>query len=519
MAAKTKEMEIIKQVILRHKQGESNRSIAKALSLSKNTVNRYVSLAEADQLSLGDLLKLDGPVLDYRFNGGRPAYTDDRFKDFMGRLPYFEEQMRGPHMTLKLLWEEYRQERPGGYGLSQFRFHYKQNAVALKPRATTVLKDLHEAGGKLYLDFAGDRMGYVDRDSGEAVKVHMFVATLAASDYIFAMAVPSQSTDDFCHAVDCCLQFLGGVPRVLVPDNLKAAVVKADRYSPAINAVFLQLANHYGCCVIPARARHPRDKALVEGAVKLVYQRVFAPLRNTTFHDLESLNEAVLGLVKAYNAKRMQTADFSRQERFAAVDKPALSPLPPTRFEVTRSAQARVMLNGHVLLGADKHYYSVPYEHIGRNVTIRFTRTIVKAFFDGQCIATHPRVQGKGGYTSLDEHLASHCKAYRARSPQYYIERAGRISATFQRLMQILFVGAGAPEVHYNSADGLLRLCRATDAQVFEAACQIAIDRDRCNYPYMRALIKSNLYRPAARTGNDYDMPQHDNIRGAANYQ
>ena len=517
MAYKTKDMSTIKQVILRHLQGESNRSIAKSLSISKNTVNRYISLAEADSMPLRQLVELEDETLDFRFNGGSPAYTDERFKDFLGRLPYFEEQMRHKHMTLQQLWEEYRLEVPDGYGISQFRYHYRQNAVALKGKVATVLKDLHQGGDMLYLDFAGDPMGYVDRETGELVKVQVFVGVLAASDYTFAMAVPSQRTEDFCYAVDCCLQALGGVPRQLVPDNLKAAVIKADRYSPTLNKAFEQLGNHYGCVINPARALHPKDKALVEDAVKLIYRRVYAPLRNRTFYDIDSLNAAITELVKAHNQKRMQTADYSRQERFAAVDKPNLQPLPATRFELSYSVQVKVANNGCVQLGCDRHYYSVPYQYMGRNATVRFSRSIVKVFIDGQCVATHQRDTSRGGYTMLKEHLASHCNAYRDRSPQYYIGRAGRVSTVFKRVMEVMFTAGGAPERHYRSADGLLALARSTDSSTLDAACQTALERDRCNYNYLKSLIGAGM-RAGART-QDYDMPNHGNIRGAEHFK
>ncbi|MCF0220529.1 MAG: IS21 family transposase [Muribaculaceae bacterium] len=520
MAATTKDMNTIKQVLIRHMQGESNRSIAKALSLSKNTVNRYVALAEGDKLSLKELVSLDDPELDFRLNGGSPAYTDERFQDFMRRLPYLEEQMRRRGVTLQLLWEEYRLEVPDGYGLSQFRFHYRQNAAALKPRATTVLKDLHAGGDMLYLDFAGDAMECVDPETGEAVKVQVFVAVLPASDYAFAMAVPSQRTEDFCHAVDCCLQKLGGVPRQLVPDNLKAAVVKADRYSPTINEAFMQLANHYGCAVNPARALHPRDKALVEDTVRLMYQRVYAPLRNRTFHDIASLNEAIAGLVDAHNAKRMQTADYSRQERFAAVDLPNLQPLPDSRFELSYATRAKVATNGCVQLGCDRHYYSVPYQHIGRFATVRFTRSMVKVFIGGQCVAAHVRDRRVGGYTTVAEHLASHCNAYRERSPQRYIERAERISTTFKRVIELLFSREGSPEVYYRSADGMFSLQRSTHPDAFETACQICISRGKCTYPYLLSLTKSVSSAPTLFSApSDLAVPEHSNIRGASQYK
>lgn len=518
MSGKTKEMDTIKQVLLRHQQGESNRAIARAMSLSKNTVNRYVALAEADKLTISDLVALEGPLLDFRFNGGNAAYTDSRYEDFMTRLPYFEEQMRHKHMTLQLLWEEYRKEKPDGYGISQFRYHYRQNAVALKGKASTVLKDIRQGGDMLYLDYAGDPLYIVDRQTGEQIKKQVFVAVLPASDYAFAMAVPSQRTEDFCYAVDCCLQSLGGVPRQLVPDNLKAAVIKADRYSPTLNTAFEQLANHYGCVVNPARSLHPKDKCLVEDAVKLIYRRVYAPLRNRVFYDEDSLNKAIAELVDAHNGKRMQTADYSRQERFAAVDRPNLQPLPATRFELTYSVQAKVSTNGCVQLGCDRHYYSVPFQYIGRNTTVRFSRTIVKVFIDGQCVASHLRNTAKGGYTLADEHLASHCNAYRQRSPQGYIERAKRIGDIFGRLMEALFAQGAAPERYYRSADGLLALQRATSPEVFDYACRQALLRNRCNYPYMAALTKTAKHHPGA-SSTELSVPDHDNIRGASSYK
>lgn len=517
MAAKTTTMEIIKQVLLRHLNGESNRSIAKALSLSKNTVNRYVSLGKSDSKSIRDLVALDDVELDFRFNGGSPAYTDERFEDFKKRLPYLQEQMRRKHMTLQLLWEEYRQEMPNGYGLSQFRFHYRQNTVSQRP--TTVLKDLHQGGDMLYLDYAGDPMGYVDRETGEMIKVQVFVAVLPASDYAFAMAVPSQRTEDFCYAVDCCLQWLGGVPRQLVPDNLKAAVIKADRYNPSINEAFLQLANHYGCVVNPARAMHPQDKALVENAVKLIYRRVYAPLRNRVFHSIESLNKAIAELVDAHNAKRVQTADYSRQERFLSVDRPNLRPLPPTRFELTQSVQLKVAQNGCVQLGCDHHYYSVPYQYIGKSTVVRFNRTMVQIFIDGECVATHQRDIRKGKYTFVKAHLASHCNAYRERSPQYYIERAYKLTPIFGRAMEILFAGKAAPECYYRSADGLLALQRSTSADIFNQACSKAIERDRITYKYIISLIAAISAAPKIISQENYEIPNHENIRGASQFQ
>jgi transposase len=223
--------------------------------------------------------------------GGSPSYPDKRFESFKALLPYLEEEMRRKHVTLRLLWEEYKQSHPDGYSLTQFRFHYNQNVIAQKP--TTLIRDTYIAGEKLFIDFAGDTMGYVDMVTGSLVKVQMFVACLAVSDYGCAMCVPSQKSVDFLHAIICWLKSLGGVPRIIVPDNLKSAVIKTDRYEPTLNNVLEDMANHYGCSVLPARPYHAKDKSLIEDHVKLVYSRVYAALRDKVFYSLEALNHAV----------------------------------------------------------------------------------------------------------------------------------------------------------------------------------------------------------------------------------
>ena len=255
-------MSQIKQLLLLKKEGVSNRKAAGIIGINKETVNNYVRKDLADSLGIDGLLRLVDPVFEHRLKGGSPAYPDRRFGVFKELLPYLEEEMKRKHVTLKLLWEEYVEEHPDDhYSLTQFRFHYNQNAEARKDTPSTVLADMRTGGEKLFLDFAGDTMGYVDTETGETVKCQAFVATLPASDYGYLLFVPSQRTEDFVYAVTQCLRHLGGVPRMLVPDNLKAAVVKTDRYEPSINRVLEDMGNHYGTVVVPARPRHPKDKS------------------------------------------------------------------------------------------------------------------------------------------------------------------------------------------------------------------------------------------------------------------
>lgn len=514
-------MSKLKQVLQWKIEGHSNREIAALTGLNKETVNNYVSKAKADPMELKELVRLEDHELDIRLRGGNAAYTDERFSAFREMLPYFVEQMSNPrnHMTIQLLWEEYRHKHPDGYSLTQFRYHYNQNTkAAAKP--TTVLADSHEPGEKIYLDFAGDTLSYVDVHTGEIVKVQTFVACLPASNYCYAICVPSQRTEDFVHAVIQCLRHLGGVPRILVPDNLKAAVTKSDRYAPKIATLMEDMANHYGALVMPARARRPQDKANVEGAVKILYNRVYAPLRNKTFYSLSELNTAVAELMLQHNQKRMQEKQYTREEQFLAVEKPALLPLPEEDFEIRYRTSLKVMPNCCVKLGRDSHYYSVPYQYIGQQVELEFTRTIVKIYSHNELVTTHPYEPIPGQYTIKNEHFASNSQKWRSRSKEYYIPAASRIMDELGTLVSYIFLSDGRPEeVKYNSCDGLLHLAKTTDPVLFREACQAALDTGRYSYKFVKNIIDSKGLGLKRDEPVSAPPKNHSNIRGAEFYK
>ena len=302
MAGKLRPMSQIKQLLQLHEQGKGIKFIARSLGISKNTVKTYLAKVTLSSLDVQTLLGMDDPIMEATFHAGNPAYKDDRFEHFKSRLDHFSSELGGVGVTKHLLWEEYRSNYPGGYGYSQFCYHLSQQLIARKP--SMILH--HRAGEKLFIDFAGKRLSYTDPETGEIVSCQVFVACLPYSDYSFAMAVRSQNISDFLFALGCCLQELGGVPQVLVPDNLKAAIVKASSYEPEVNRAMEDFANHYHTTVIPARARKPKDKALVENQVKLIYSRVFARLRNQQFFDLGSLNKAIKEKISQHNQTRMQ---------------------------------------------------------------------------------------------------------------------------------------------------------------------------------------------------------------------
>ncbi len=515
-------MSKIKQVLRLRADGYSNRRIAKELGINKETVNNYVRQADQDPAGLSFLLRMEDPELEKRFHAGNPAYADARLEKFLELLPYFREQLSHKHVTRYLVWQEYIQQYPDGYSRSQFFYHLKQN-LAASVAPTTVFTGTYLPGEKLFVDFAGDTLSYVDVETGEIIRVQVFVATLPFTDYAYALCVPSQKTEDFLHAIGMCLEHIGGVPRILVPDNLKSAVTRADRYEPALNRALEDMGNYYGFVVIPCQPHSPKQKALVEDQVKLVYRRVYARLRNRTFYSLQELNEAVWSLMLEHNRTRMQMRPYSREEHFHASEKDTLRPLPDRPYQMQYYADVTVQQNGFVLLGRDKHYYSVPYTLIGKKAKIIYTRSLVKIFVDGGQVAVHPRIPGFG-YTKEDAHLASNARAITSRSPEYYRSRACRASAPLGKLVAELFDHTRAstpPEYYYKTCDMMLRLQRDYPAEAFGQACSICLENGIYSGKKLEAIVKNVMAADVERqAGTNAPAPtNHENMRGDKYYQ
>lgn len=514
MAGKSKPMSQIKQLLRLHEQGNSIKSIARTLGISKNTVKSYLIKLTAGKLSLKELLDLEDPVLESKFHAGNPAYKDPRFAHMASKLDYFVAELKDVGVTKKLLWEEYTAAYPQAYGYSQFCFHLRQQLLARKPG----MKLEHQPADKLFVDFAGAPLHYVNQQTGELISCQLFVACLPFSDYCFAMVVQSQRMEDFLYALSCCLMALGGTPAALVPDNLKSAVIKTDRYEPHINRALEDFANHYNISVIPARPGKPKDKALVENQVKLLYNRVYAKLRHQQFFDLESLNTAVKEKVREHNQTRMQQKPYCREERFLAAEKHLLGPLPEHTFEMKYYAELLVAGNNHIYLGRDKHYYSVPYAYVGSRVKVVYTRSMVHIYAQGKQIAVHVRNSKAAGYSTTRDHLSSAHRHYLERSPAYYIEKAKTRCHELYLLTQLIFEQARHPEQLYRTCDGLLRLQKTAPADAFSRACQIAISCQNLSYRFIERILENKMTGAEVTPLPDRPLPNHQNIRGKEYY-
>ena len=497
MAGTVKEMSLIKQVLQLKQLGESNRGIARRLPINKETVNGYMNTIDANGWDIGELLKIDDPELERMFHAGSPAYTDARMKEFLRLLPYFREQLtnRKLHVTRQLLWEEYRHTHPDGYGKSQFYDHLKQNLVAQND-ITTVLAQTYKPGEKLMIDFAGDKLSYIDTETGEIMKVEVFVACMPYSDYIYVICVPSQRTEDFLFALRMCLEHLGGVPPIVVPDNLKAAVITPDRHEPELNTALRDMGNHYHFTVLPCDPASPTQKALVEDAVRIAYNRIAAKLRGREFHSLLELNAGVEEQNIQLNQTRMQKRPYTREERFHAMEKPLLQPLPEEVFEMRYYADLKVGSNNFVELRHDKvtHFYSAPYIYIGRMARVIFTRSWVKIYVDNQLVATHTRKHDYG-HTYEPEHMASNSRAIMERSAAYYVSWAGKKSEECKAYISEIFnpQRTNKPEeVYYRLCGAILSSYKKYESSLVDLTCRQCLDNRVFTYKKFEAILKHN---------------------------
>lgn len=514
MAGKPRPMSQIKQLLQLHKNGTGVKTIARNLGISKNTVKSYLRKFYDLGKSIDELLSLEDPELEIQFHVGNPAYKDERFEHLRLHLDYFEKELDRVGVNRKVLWEEYKADYPQGYEYTQFCHHLKQQLIARNPSA--VLQ--HKPAEKLFVDFAGKKMSYVDRQTGEVILCPVFVACLPFSDYSFVMAVKSQGIEDFIYSLACCLSFLGGVPIILVPDNLKSAIIKASRYEPDVNRALEDFCNHYNMAIVPARVSKPKDKALVENQVKMAYSRIYAKLRNNQFFDLYSLNKAISKKNSNHNQTRMQRKPYCREERFLAKEKPLLQPLPTEVYNIKYYRELKVAKNNHIQLTIDNHYYSVPYQWIGEHVKVIYTRSMVRIYARGKMIAIHQRDYTPGKYTTVKEHLCSHHKHYLDRSPSYYMQRAASKSELLYQIIKQLFEGGRPPEQNYNTCDGLFSLQKKTNPEIFNRACQAALDCKSYSYKFIQRIIENFSKLPDQET-TITPLPDHENIRGKEYYQ
>jgi transposase len=424
-------------------------------------------------------------------------------------------ELRRPGVTLMLLWEEYRAADPGGYQYSRWCELYR----AWEARLSPTMRQVHPAGERLFVDFAGQTVEVVDPATGEPRAAQVFVAVLGASNYTYAEAVWTQTLPDWIGAHGRALAFLGGVPRQIVPDNLRAGVLRANWYEPGLNPTYRDLAAHYGTAILPARVRRPRDKAKVEVAVQVVQRWILARLRHQRFASLAALNAAIAALLADLNARPMRRLGGSRRQLFEELDRPALAALPAEPFVYAEWRLRRVGLDYHVEI--DGHHYSAPHRLLRERVEARLTARTIELFHKGERVAVHVRGGARGRHTTLPEHMP---QAHR-RHAEWSIERIGREAAAIgpatAALTARILESRPHPEQGFRACLGILRLRRTYGGDRLEAACARGLEIGARSYGSIASILQHGLDRqpsPKPARGNE-DLPLlHPNIRGPGYY-
>jgi transposase len=499
-----------------YSQGRSKLSIAAQTGVSRNTAKKYMAAFEASGLTFEQVNSLNDKELDDFFGTVKQMPPQDRLVHLQRCFPRIDKELKKPGETRYSLWESYKKEFPDGFSYTQFCFHLAQ----WKSRVNPVMHQDHKAGDKLYIDFAGVKQSFINRETGEITEVEVFIAILGASQLTYVEAVLSQSKEDLILACENAFHYIGGVPAAVVPDNLKAAVTKSNRYEPTLNETFEDFANHYGTSILPTRAYRPRDKALVEGAVKIVYSRIYAPLRKQVYSSLSELNAAIWAALEVHNNQLLRGRNYSRRLQFEEIERGALSPLPMLRYEFKKQSHATVMKNGHVNLSIDKHYYSVPYRFIGKKVKLLFSGTVVEIYYRYERIALHKRVKSPYSYSTEKEHLASTHRFLTEWTPDKFVEWASSIHDDVRLYILKILDRKQHPEQAYRSCIGILSFAKKAGEQRLISACQRALSYGIYSYKIIQMILEKKMDQyEDSLFADELPMPNHDNIRGEEYYQ
>lgn len=513
MANKTTSMSNVRQIIKLFSQQMGMKKIGERLGMSKNTVKAYVRHFQSLKTTKEELFKLTDFELNKLFHPPREIPLNDRLKHLYDFFPVMETQLRKRGMTASRQYREFKTLHPETYGETSFYFYYNKWKKKINPS----MHIEHKVGDKMYVDYAGATLPYVDTDTGEIKQAQVFVAILGWSQYAYVEAMPSQTAEDFIAACENALRYFKGVPLAIVPDNLKSAVVKASKYEPTVNENFKAFADHYGVAILPARSRKPQDKAHVENMVKLSYQQIYTNLPEKQIVPLKELNLQIRPLLAALNDSTLTGKECSRTDQWL-MELSSLHALPQTGYEMRRIKQVTVMKNGHVYLNEDQHYYSVPYELIGKKLRLQYSRSEVDLYLQYELVATHKRIRSPHNYTTDPAHMPAQHLYVMEWSPAFFMEKAKTIDPVVEYYISQVIAKKQHPEQAYKACQGILSFAKRVGNLRLIKACKRAHEIGYYNYKIIEDILKNNLDR--------YDddpqpthMPEHENIRGGNYYQ
>lgn len=513
MAQKPIVMEQLKQIIQLHNDGVSIREITRRVGVSRNSVRKYLSRFKDEEDALSDQ-----EVAEKAYDNDLIALEAERMQQLTAHFNTAGTELSKTGVTRQLLWQEYLAQHPDGYSYSRYCHHLGQY---FKNRDLSMHLE-YQCGDMIMIDFAGKKQYYVDTSTGERIACEVFVAILPYSGLIFCKAVTSQQTADFTRCINSMLKFYGGVPATIVCDNLKTAVTRADRYEPQFTDICNQLSEHYQTTFTATRPYSPRDKAMVERAVNIVYRHIYAPLRHHTFTSLETLNNAIHLQLAALNDKPYKNTPYSRRWFFEGQERDALKPLPSGPFTAKKVVWLTVQRNYHVQLSENHHYYSVPYQYVGKKVKVMYDEAVVEVYLEGSRVAVHSRRGHNKSYTTLAEHMPPHHQKMRqikGFNRDDLLAQATRLGQSVVQAATLMLENSIYMEQNYKSCFGMLMLHKKYTAARLDAACARALQGSRVNYTMIKNILERGLDKQTQISFSSSTIPEHNNIRGKENYQ
>ena len=507
-------MHQVRLIIHYLQRGLSDRKISKELGLSRNTVKLYTDRIESCSYSLEQLQRLNDTALsEVVYTSVQKLAKDPRRANFTEQIPDWLNELKRTGVTRRLLWEEYKKAFADGYEYPQF---CELLAREQKLNSATMHFE-YQPGDLLLVDFAGDMLSYVDKQSGEIISCPVLVCVLPFSGYSFAAALPNATLPQVVKALNQCLAFFGGAPLNFKSDNMKQIVQKSCRYEPVFTEMIEQWALHNSLTLLASRVRKPKDKAPVESEVKLTYQRIYAPMRNNVVFSLSELNEAILAQLSSHHERTIQKKEANRFTRFMEQERPYLQALPPEPYLMRHSASYKVQKNYHVILGEDWHQYSVPFAYIGKQVMVTYDTDTVEIFCQHNRIALHPRSYKRHGYTTITEHMPQGHQLYQEQKgwdAEYFLSQAEKVGSSTTLYIQAMLSSKRFTEQTYNACLGLLRLSRSYGSERMEAACSRALKGRTYNYRTIHNILSASLDKLQDPPPDLFSLPSHDNLRG-----
>lgn len=516
MSQKPVIMEQLKQILQLRNDGVAIREIARRTGISRNSVKKYLERFKQQQPSVLSEVQ----IAQTAYSSNDQQVGDERLEALINHFTKVQKELSKTGVTRQLLWQEYKELHADGYNYSQYCYHFK-NFLLHKDVAMHLE---YTAGDMMMIDFAGQTLNYVVAGTGEMITCQVFVSILPYSGLIFCKAVHSQQTADFTACINAMLRFYGAVPGTILCDNLKTAVTRPSRYEPVFTELCMQLSEHYQTTFSATRPYSPRDKALVEGAVHIVYTHVYALLRNTVFTSIEDLNHGIKTHLNTLNNKPYKKTPYSRWYYFDATEKASLKPLPAEAFTIKKTVIATVQRNYHIQLREENNlYYSVPYTYIGKKVKVLYNRSTVEVYYENSRIALHLRIGIIKAYNTIDEHMPPNHRRMKeikgGWNEEDLMARASNIGPHTARAAAHMLKNSVYMEQNYKACNGMLLLHKTYTIPRLEAACARALTGTRINYTMIKNILQKGLDKQQQLSFENMAPPTHENIRGADHYK